>query len=497
MNLRFKFNKKICLIFFSVMFVISTGAFIIFQKLELVNMEVTVNNVPNNQIEIVEGEQFHLDAKALKRKYDKRIKYRSNHLDVVKINEKGVLEALKVGTSSIDVWVEGSNKIHHININISENHKRLKELKIVGLRGNTIYTGQTYHLTPQFIPSSANEKDVVWHSSDEAVAKVNEMGELKSLKSGKVRITVSGVRNIESSIDLLVEKKREIKALTLNGESNVDLEMYDKFDMTFKDVDKSLYDLLEFSSSNKSIATVNKNGEIKAVRPGVVTINAKAKGKKIRTSIRVHVVCNNGLLTKQKLINAGIMNSSKLMIVAHPDDETLWGGGHLLEGDWFVICLTHEYTKSRRNEFYNAMQVSKSNAIILSYPDVIEGKRDDWSSVQSGIYKDIQLAMEINNWKQIATHNPLGDTGHQHHKKTNQIVTEVAKNTGNYSKLWYTGKFYHAGKVPNDLVITNDEETMKKKNLMISKYVGEKDYIDLFWKQMMPYEHWKKAEEWE
>lgn len=497
MRLKYRLSKKGRLLFLLGIFIIFAGVYIISQYNELRNMEVIVSNVLDNQIKIVEGEQFHLDVKASRKKYDKHIKYKSNNSDIVKIDNNGTLEALKIGTASIDVWVDGSNKINQVNIDVGENYKRLKELKIDGILGNTIYLDQTYHLIPQFIPSSAKEKDVIWHSSDESIATINDKGELQPMKPGKVKISLSGVRNIECSVDLLVEKKREIKTMTIKGDSKIDLETFEKFNISFKDVNKSFYDLIEFSSSNKSIATINKKGEIKAIRPGIVTINAKAKGKKLKTSMRVRVVCNKGLLTKQKLINAGINNSSKLMIVAHPDDETLWGGGHLLEGNWFVICLTNEYTKSRKKEFYEAMKVSQSNAIILSYPDIIEGKRDDWSTVQNGVYKDIQLAVGMKNWQQIATHNPLGDTGHQHHKKTNQIVTEVVKNTGNYSKLWYTGKFYHAGKVPSELKPTNDEQTMIKKNLMISKYIGEKVSIDCFWRQMMPYEHWKKAEEWE
>lgn len=104
--------------------------------------------------------------------------------------------------------------------------------------------------------------------------------------------------------------------------------------------------------------------------------------------------------------------------------------------------------------------------------------------------------MEMRNWEQITTHNPLGDTGHLHHKNTNRIVTKVAKSTNNYSKLWYFGKFYPVGKVPSDLKITNTPEVMKIKNLMLSKYLAETKAIDKFWRQMMPYEHWKLAAEW-
>ena len=39
------------------------------------------------------------------------------------------------------------------------------------------------------------------------------------------------------------------------------------------------------------------------------------------------------------------------MIVAHPDDETLWGGANLLKERYFVVCLTNGYDLIRSNEF--------------------------------------------------------------------------------------------------------------------------------------------------
>ena len=41
----------------------------------------------------------------------------------------------------------------------------------------------------------------------------------------------------------------------------------------------------------------------------------------------------------------------KLMIVAHPDDELLWGGGHLIEGEYLVVCMTHGWNPKRRTAF--------------------------------------------------------------------------------------------------------------------------------------------------
>ena len=32
-----------------------------------------------------------------------------------------------------------------------------------------------------------------------------------------------------------------------------------------------------------------------------------------------------------------------LMIVAHPDDETLWGGAHLIEDNYYVVCVVEMF----------------------------------------------------------------------------------------------------------------------------------------------------------
>ena len=49
---------------------------------------------------------------------------------------------------------------------------------------------------------------------------------------------------------------------------------------------------------------------------------------------------------------------NKLMIVAHPDDELIWGGVHLLEDDYLVVCITRGYDKTRKKEFENVIEAT-------------------------------------------------------------------------------------------------------------------------------------------
>lgn len=90
----------------------------------------------------------------------------------------------------------------------------------------------------------------------------------------------------------------------------------------------------------------------------------------------------------------------------------------------------------------------------------------------------------------IATHSPAGETGHIHHKNTDQAVTNACRITGNYDKLWYFGKCYWT--IPSGLKRITDEELTFKQSL-VDLYKNETKPINTYWAQMIPYENWVKA----
>lgn len=65
-----------------------------------------------------------------------------------------------------------------------------------------------------------------------------------------------------------------------------------------------------------------------------------SKGKLVRNAVTYNA-STRGRINKRILDEQRLANCSNLMIVAHPDDETLWGGAHLSDGGWFVVCLTN------------------------------------------------------------------------------------------------------------------------------------------------------------
>lgn len=187
-------------------------------------------------------------------------------------------------------------------------------------------------------------------------------------------------------------------------------------------------------------------------------------------------------------------NVNKLMIVAHPDDEILWGGAHLLEDDYLVVCITCGTNQVRVNEFVRVMHRTKDKYIMLGYPDKTNGERDNWDTVRKDIIKDLTDIIELKDWELIVTHNPDGEYGHIHHKMSSAIVTQITDTSDN---LYYFGRYHSKKSITNyqeEMVPINDIYLSQKKNI-IGLYKSQ-SFIQTMFNQMYPYEEWVQAKEW-
>lgn len=184
--------------------------------------------------------------------------------------------------------------------------------------------------------------------------------------------------------------------------------------------------------------------------------------------------------------------AKKVMIVAHPDDETLWGSHELYKEKYLVVCVTCGGRLDRVKEFERVMELTADDYIMLNYPDLVKGKKSTWEKEWDSIDADLKNIVEAKDWDLIVTHNPDGEYGHIHHKMTNQMVTQHA----NHDKLSYFGKFYW-GKIPNKdklYELTADEFSFKT-NVLIPEYkTQEKAIYNL--RNMVHYESWITFDEW-
>ena len=127
------------------------------------------------------------------------------------------------------------------------------------------------------------------------------------------------------------------------------------------------------------------------------------------------------------------------------------GGANLYKDKYFVVCLTNGYNLDRANDFREFLKFTNNGGIILNYPDIQDGIRDDWSEVRTGILKDLSTILNYKYWEKMVTYGPDGTTGHIHHKKTCEFVTKIAKECNKFNNLYYFGKFYKKDLIPKYL----------------------------------------------
>ena len=192
-----------------------------------------------------------------------------------------------------------------------------------------------------------------------------------------------------------------------------------------------------------------------------------------------------------KIEKIDLKKFNKLMIVAHPDDETLWGGAHLLEDNYLVVCVTCGNDVKRNIEFVNLTNTTKDKYMMLEYPDKTNGERDDWKKVKKGIEKDLKKIINYKNWEVVVTHNPDGEYGHVHHKMTSEIVTSLT----NHDKLYYFGKYYTKKNIQNVSMKRLDKNIVLNKKALINIYKTQ-SFIKKGFGHMNEYENWVSYKDW-
>lgn len=195
--------------------------------------------------------------------------------------------------------------------------------------------------------------------------------------------------------------------------------------------------------------------------------------------------------TKQISSIVNDTKAKKLMIVAHPDDEFLWGGAHMASKDYLVVCVTDGRNKVRKKEFESIMKESGNSYLMLEYPDKVLLRRDSWHEVYKNIESDIEKIMTCKNWDLVVTHNRHGEYGHEHHKMTHSIVTDIYDKDGLTEPLYNFGRYYRAVDIGNykDKLVSVSNEQYEYKKTFCYKYISQKTVVDNLW-HMAPYEMW-------
>ena len=251
---------------------------------------------------------------------------------------------------------------------------------------------------------------------------------------------------------------------------------------------------IRYISNNPDMINVNKEGEITVIRPGIALISALGLDNKTAT-IKVVCIADNGLINNNILKQSNITQYNNLMIVAHPDDEVLWGGANIYKEKYYIVCVTNGYNPIRGNEFKKSLNFTKSGGLLLNYTGLQDKKTANWSEIERGMIKDLTLIINYKQWKKIVTHGPEGTTGHIHHKKLSNYVSKIAHKYNKFNILYYFSKFYRKNMVPKNLKMISKKE-LEYKLKEIEVYKSQKIAINKLWIHFLVYENLISASMW-
>ena len=186
------------------------------------------------------------------------------------------------------------------------------------------------------------------------------------------------------------------------------------------------------------------------------------------------------------------------MIVAHTDDELLWGWKDLLnEENWIVICIFQQYNyPNANNERENRLKAFQFTSNKFNFEYKIFNYEDNPYNldinynIQNKISEEIMKNIPL-EYNKILTHNPDGEYGHYHHRIVSKIVTNLNINK---SKLYYfsfnenqiqkfTDKYleciqtYFGNNIVDETVIAHKELSKMVESIKYDKYISNNKLV--------------------
>lgn len=182
--------------------------------------------------------------------------------------ENGVVTAKKLGNATITAssanGIEAKCSINVVPTPISS--LTLNESTI------SIVKGQTFTLSCTIFPDDATNKELIWSSDDEGVAKVNDNGVVTGVSTGNTIIYVKAKSNSKISATCKVFVTTPVTSIKLDQEQ---IELYVEDEIQLRatcsptDADNTN---IRWSSSDSDIADVSNEGYVKTKNEGSVRI---------------------------------------------------------------------------------------------------------------------------------------------------------------------------------------------------------------------------------
>jgi len=345
----------------------------------------------------------------------------------------------------------------------------------------SLVKGQTGKVNVTINPSNTTDsKLLTWHNSNSKVVSVDTKGNIKALAAGTAKITVITSNGKTATVNVTVTNPNTpIKSVKINqGNISIGVNKTSKLTATINPSNTTQSKALTWASSNKKIAIVDKNGNVKGIKAGTANITVKTSNGKTATikvtvkkptpiksvklnkktlklelgkSATVKATINPSNTTDSKVLTWSTSNK-KVAIVDKNGKITAVGGG----------SATITVKTSNKKKATVKVTVSKINAKKATISAIK-------NQVQTG--KSLKPTVQVKLNGKVLKNGKDYTVSYKNNKKAGKATLTV-KFKGNYTGT-KTGSFII---IPSKVNIKNPSTSKKSIKVKYSKVSGAKYY---------------------
>lgn len=244
---------------------------------------------------------------------------------IANVDTDGNIKAVSKGKTVITVQsVQNPDVKLSINVEVK---RAVKEISL-NIKERTVYSGDGFDLVATLAPADANDLSVTWTTSDESIVRVNTKGGVTAVKGGVATITATS-NDSGKTATCKVTVRQSPESVELS-EKTKSLNVGTSFKLTATVLPETTYNKdVTFTSSDESVAKVDKDGNVTALKIGECTVKATASDGKTVAECKIKVVVlpekvtlNSTLLTIEK--GTGITLKATVLPETSTDKTITW-----------------------------------------------------------------------------------------------------------------------------------------------------------------------------
>ncbi|MDR0700132.1 MAG: Ig-like domain-containing protein [Tannerella sp.] len=217
------------------------------------------------------------------------VEWESSNTQVAAVDDEGLVTAVGVGTANITASAGGSSVA--CSVTVSPLYIRITSLHVEPST-HTMDIGEELLLSVRIEPSNATSKEVIWYSKDNRKATVDiATGRVKAIAAGSVTIVAMADENedIKDSCVIVINPAYVPVADITLDKTEVTLTEGGtvRINATISPADAT-NQTVTWTSQHPAIATVDENGNVRAVLFGTTTITAQAGDKSASCIVTVN-----------------------------------------------------------------------------------------------------------------------------------------------------------------------------------------------------------------